>query len=238
MTGSDWGNPVLRGDLRARAGSRKIWVFHAVYLGILGVLVFLGLPPELGRFAASGEASLYLAVVWVQVVLITYCASACLAQEIAVEGEKGPVDLAFAPFSPTEIVIGKSLASAVTIVFWLALGAPLIMLTLAIRQIPATALLPAAALITAAAWGVAQTGLLYSIVFESEFSRILVHWGTLIAVFVATALLPPPLRELNPILAATAAAQGTLPQALWGYALLGIACGLWAHARLRRLAAE
>ncbi len=233
-----WGNPVLRGDLRARSGSRKIWIFQAAYLGILGTLVVLGLPPELGRFAASSETSLYLAVVWVQVVLVTYCASACLAQEIAVEGEKGPVDLVFAPFSPTTIVIGKSLASLVTIIFWLLLGAPLLVLTLAIRQIPLSALLPVAAFITVAAWGIAQTGLLYSILCEAEFSRILVHWGTLTVVFVVTALLPPPLRELNPILAAMAAAQGALPAALAAYALLGIACALWAHGRLRRLAAE
>ena len=233
---SAWGNPVLRGDLRARSGSRKIWIFQAAYLGILGALVLLGLPPELGRFSASSETSLYVAVVWVQVALVTYGASACLVQEIAVEGEKGPVDLVYAPFSPGTIVVGKSLASLLTIVFWLLFGAPLLALTIAIRQIPLMALLPVAALIAAVAWGIAQVGLLYSILFEAEFSRILIHWGTLIAVFVVTALLPFPYQSLNPILAATAAAHGMLPGATGVYAVVGVACALWARRRLGGMA--
>jgi len=227
---------VLRGDLRARSRSRKIWIFQAAYLGILGALVFLGLPPELGRFASSSETSLSLAVVWVQIVLVAYCASACLVQEIAVEGEKGPVDLIFAPFSPATIVVGKSLASLVTIVFWLLLGAPLLLLTIAIRQISLVVLLPIAAVLTLVAWGIAQVGLLYSVLFESEFSRILIHWGTLIVVFVITASLPPALRSLNPIVAATAATHGMMTGAAGAYALVGIGCALWAHGHLRRIA--
>ncbi len=235
----DRGNPVLRGDLRARSGSRKVWTLQAVYLGILGALVFLGLPPELGRFAESHETSLYVAVLWVQVVLVTYSASACLVQEIAIEGEKGPVDLLFAPFSPTTIVAGKSLTSLITIVFWLLLGLPLLVLTTAIRQIPTGALIPVTVLIAVVAWGIAEVGLLYSILFEAEFTRTLAHWATLTAVFVGTASLPAAFRSLNPIIATTAAAGGaSLLGTLAIYALLGLGCALWARMRLRRMAAE
>ena len=234
----DRGNPVLRGDLRARCGSRKVWILQAVYLGILGALVFLGLPPELGRFAESHETSLYVAVLWVQIVLVTYFASACLAQEIAVEGEKGPVDLLFAPFSPATIIAGKSLASLATIVFWLLLGVPLLVLTTAVRQLPTGTLIPVTVLIAVIAWGMSEVGLLYSILFEAEFSRILAHWATLIAVFVGTASLPPLVRSLNPIVATTAAAGGGTPLGpLAAYALLGIGCALWAQTRLGRMAA-
>ena len=233
------GNPVLRGDLRARSSSRKIWILQAIYLGILGALVFLGLPPELGRFAEAHETSLYVAVLWVQVVLVTYSASACLVQEIAVEGEKGPVDLLFAPFSPRTIIAGKSLASFVTIIFWLLLGLPLLLLTTAIRQIPTSALIPVTALIAVVAWGIAEVGLLYSILFEAEFTRTLAHWATLTAVFVGTASLPPAFRSLNPILATTAVVGGaSLLRTLAIYALLGLGCAFWARMRLRRMAAE
>jgi ABC-type transport system involved in multi-copper enzyme maturation permease subunit len=235
----DRGNPVLRGDLRARRGSRKVWILQAVYLGILGALVFLGLPPELGRFAESHETSLYVAVLWVQVVLVTYSASACLVQEIAVEGEKGPVDLLFAPFSPPTIIAGKSLASFVTIIFWLLLGLPLLVLTTAIRQIPTSALIPVTALVAIVAWGIAEVGLLYSILFEAEFTRTLAHWTTLTAVFVGTASLPPAFRSFNPIIATTAAARGApIAGTLAIYALLGVGCALWAQMRLSRMAAE
>jgi hypothetical protein len=231
------GNPVLRGDLRARSKSRKVWILQAVYLGILGSLVFLGLPPELGRFAESHETSLHVAVLWVELVLVTYCASACLMQEIAVEGEKAPVDLLFAPFSPTTIVVGKSMASLVTIVFWLLLGLPLLVLTTSVRQMAPSTLVPVTVLIAVMAWGMAEVGLLLSILFEAEFSRTLAHWTTLIALFVGTASLPPLLRSLNPIVATTAAADGAWSaRALAAYAFLGVGCALWARVRLGRMA--
>ena len=232
-------NPVLRGDLRARSGSRKVWILQAVYLGVLGALVLLGLPPELGRFTESHETSLYVAVLWVQIVVVTYCASACLIQEIAVDGEKAPVDLIFAPFPPAAIVTGKSLSSFVTIAYWLLLGAPLLVLTTAIRQIPAASLLPTAGLIAVLAWGIAQIALVHSVLFEAEFSRTMAHWTTLLVIFVGTILLPPPLRSLNPVLAITRAAAGHLPgSTMAAYAALGVGCALWAGTRLRRLAAR
>jgi hypothetical protein len=231
-------NPVLRGDLRARSGSRKIWILQAVYLGMLGALVFLGLPPELGRFTESNETSLYVAVLWVQIVMVAYFASACLIQEIAVEGEKAAIDLIFAPFSPATIVTGKSVSSLVTIGYWLALGAPLLVLTTAIRQIPTVSLLPAASVIAVAAWGIAQIGLLYGVLFDAEFLRTVVHWGTLLAIFVGTILLPLPLRVLNPIVAVTDAARGLLPVVTMAtYAAIGVGCALWTGRRLRSLAA-
>lgn len=231
-------NPVLRGDLRARSSSRKLWALQAVYLGILGVLVFLGLPPELGRIAESHQPSLYVAVLWVQVVLVTYAASACLVQEIAVEGEKAPVDLLYAPFAPGTIVAGKSIASLATIAFWLLLGLPLLVLAMMIRQVPAGTLVPVAGLVAVMAWGVAQMGLLLNIVCEAEFSRTLAHWAVLAVVFIGTASLPPLIRVFNPIVATTAAAAGAFPLAtLAAYGLAGVACAGAAYARLSRMGA-
>jgi len=200
--------------------------------------VFLGLPPELGRLAGSHEPSLYVAVLWVQIVLLTYFASACLAQEIAVNGEKAAVDLVFAPFPAGAIVGGKSLSSLVTILYWLLLAAPLLVLTTTIRQIPIGSLLSAAGLIAVVAWGIAQIGLLYSVVFEAEFSRTVAHWMTLLAIFAGTTLLPSSLVSLNPVEATTEAAGGFPPaMAVAAYAGLGVLCGIWTWGRLRRLAA-
>ena len=231
-------NPVVRGDLRARSGSPKLWALEALYLGILGGLVFLGLPPELGRLAESHEPSLFVAVLWVEVVLVTYYASACLSGEIAVEGEKPAIDLMFAPFPAAMIVGGKSLSSLVSIVYWLLLGAPLLVLTTAIRQIPIGSLVSAAGLIVVVAWGIAQIGLLYSVVFEAEFSRTVAHWMTLLAIFAGTTLLPSSLAVLNPVTATTAAAGASPPAlAVAAYTGLGALCGLYAWGRLGRLTA-
>lgn len=229
-------NPVLRGDLRARSSSRKLWAFQAAYLGILGMLVFLGLPPELGRIAESHEPSLYVAVLWVQVVLVTYLACAPVVQEIAIEGEKAPIDLLYAPFTPGVIVAGKSLASLATIAFWLLLGLPLLVLAMVVRQVPAGTLLPVAALVTVMAWGVAQVGLLLNVLCEAEFSRTLAHWTMLAVVFLGTGSLPPFLRWLNPIAATTSAAAGAFPLGtLAVYAFLGLAGAVGAYVQLSKM---
>lgn len=232
------GNPVLRGDLRARSTSRKILVIQIFYLAVLGLLTFLGLPPELTQTDASRQAGLVLALLAAQVVLLTYFASACAIQEIAVEGEKTAVDLVFAPFTPAAIITGKSLASLITILYWLLLGAPLVMLAARIRQEPLDGIIGVTAFIAIAAWGITQIGTLYSILVESEFSRVLAHWGTLLTIFVGTLVLPAPARLVNPVVTVARAAGGGIPWvACLGYAVLGVVCDYLAGVSLRRFAA-
>ncbi len=230
-------NPVLRGDLRARMRSRKRLLIEALLLGVLGLLTFLGLPPELSQIDPSHPASLATALLVVEAVLIAYFASACTIQEIGLEGEKAAVDLVFAPFAPRTIVAGKSVASLLTIAYWLALGAPLLVLAAGIRQEPLGAAALASALIAIEAWGVAQVGMLYGIVLEAEFSRTLAHWATLLFIFAGTLALPAPARWANPVLGVTRAAAGAPPLPAGAvFAALGILCD-WAACRsLRRFA--
>ena len=229
------GNAVLRGDLRAREASRKVLTIEFFYLGILGLLTLLGLPPELNRPDASNQTSLGLALLGVQAVLVTYFASACAIQEIAIEGERPSVDLAFGPFSRRAIVVGKSLASLATIVYWLLLGAPLLILAVGIRQGSLAAFAAVTGLVVVEAWGVAQIGLLYSIVIDSEFSRAVVHWTTLLALFVGTLALPAADQWVNPVVAVVRAAGGVFPaETVVTYAALGIAAAGVAQLALRR----
>lgn len=232
------GNPVLRGDLRARFGSRKILALEIFYLGVLGMLTFLGLPPELAQVDPSRQASLANALLVVQVVLATYFASACAIQEIPVEGEKTAVDLTYGPFEPAVIVTGKSLASLFTILYWLLLGAPLVLLAARIRQEPIGDLIAVTAFIAIEAWAVAQIGMLYSILVEAEFSRMLAHWGTLLVIFVGTLALPAPARLANPVVAVAHAFGGELLTIVClGYAALGVMGDYLAAVSLRRFAA-
>lgn len=231
------GNPVFRGDLRARVGSRKILVIEVFYLGVLGVLTFLGLPPELARVDVPHPAGLTAALLIVQAVLITYFASACAIGEIAVEGEKPAVDLSFAPFTPTAIVTGKSLASLLTILSWLLLGAPLVTFAARIRQESVAGVIAVTVFIAVASWGIAQIGMLYSVLIESEFSRMLAHWGTLLVIFVGTLALPTPLQPVNPIgTAAHLAETGTLWFACVAYGAAGVLADSLAAISLRRFA--
>jgi hypothetical protein len=231
-------NAVLRGDLRARAASRKIIAIELFYLGVLGVLAWLGMPPELGAQTGERTASLTTALLVVQAIIITYFASACAAQEIAVENEKSPVDLVFAPFAPRSIIAGKSLASLATAAYWLLLGAPLIALSAGIREDAAAGLVRAEIFIAVVAWAMAQVALWLGAAIESDFSRTLAHWGWLMAVFVGTLALPLPARTINPVLGIDAAQSGTL--AVGGYAVyiaLGLAADAGARLTLRRYVA-
>lgn len=232
------GNPVLRGDLRARFGSRKILGIEIFYLSVLGMLTFLGLPPELAQVDPSRQASLANALLVVQVVLATYFASAFAIQEIAVEGEKPAVDLTFGAFDPAVIVTGKSLASLVTVLYWLLLGAPLVLLAARIRQEPIGDLLPVTAFIAIEAWAVAQIGIVYSILIEAEFSRVLAHWGTLLVIFVGTLALPAPARLVSPVVAVAHGSGGELLGIVClGYAALGVIGDCLAAVSLRRFVA-
>ncbi len=228
-------NPVLRGDLRARMRSRKILLIEMFLLGVLGLLTFLGLPPELNQIDPSHGAGLGLALLGVQAVLVTYFASACALQEIAIEGEKAAVDLVFGPFAPLTVVTGKSLASLATIVYWLLLGMPLLVLAAGIREESIASLAITTGLIAVVAWGIAQIGMLYSIMVDSESSRVLAHWVTLLMIFVGTLALPGPGQWVNPVVAVTRAAAGAAPGAAWLlYAALGVVCDWCARASLRR----
>jgi len=227
-------NAVLRGDLRARAASRKVIAMELFYLGVLAVLAWLGMPPELGAQTAGRTASLTTALLAVQAIIVTYFVSACAAQEIAVENEKSPVDLVFAPFAPRSIVAGKSLATLATVAYWLLLGAPLIALSAGIRQDSAAGLVAAELFVVAVAWGMAQTGLWLGSAIESDFSRTLAHWGWLVTVFVGTLALPLPIRTVNPVLGIAAAQRGDLPAAAYAvYIALGIASDAGARLTLR-----
>jgi hypothetical protein len=228
-------NPVLRGDLRARAASRKVFAIEFFYLGVLGALAWLGMPPELGPQTAERTASLTTALIAVQAILVTYFTSACAAQEIAVETEKSPVDLVFAPFAPRSIVAGKSVATLVTAGYWLLLGAPFVALSAGIRQDSAAGLASAGALIAVVAWSMGQLGMWLGIAIESEFSRTLAHWGLLLLVFVGTLALPMPARTINPVLGVAAAQRGVLPAAVYAvYVAFGLACDGAARLTLRR----
>lgn len=228
-------NAVFRGDLRARAASRKIFAIELFYLGVLGVLAWLGMPPELGAQPAERAASLTTALLVVQAILITYFVSACASQEIAVETEKSPVDLVFAPFAPRSIVAGKSLATLATVGYWLLLGAPLVALAAGIRRDSAAGLVSAGALIAVVAWSMGQLGLWLGVAIESEFSRTLAHWGFLTLVFVGTLALPLPARTINPVVGIAAAQSGALPAAVYaGYLVFGMACDAGARMTLRR----
>lgn len=200
-------NPVFRSDLRHRLTSRKAGTMIAVYLAVLGALALLSLPPDLGRLDDLRQEGLLLAFLIVETVLAAYLTSATASGEIIVEGEKTVWDLAASPFPPGVIGRGKVLTAAVFALLLIALAAPFLAIVAGVRGEPLDAVAHSAvvALPVVAAFG--AIGALYAGVFESDFTRSLMHWLTLLLLVVGATALPPPWDTLSPVRLVTLAAR-------------------------------
>lgn len=191
-------NPVARGDLQARLRSPRGLRAQTVYLAICSVFLVLSLPPEIGRVDLR-DANLLLAVLAVQMVAVTYLSSAVASSELSVEGEKALPDLALSAFAPRAIAVGKAQSSGLYALYLVAIGLPLFVLIAALRGVAPAPVFWAGGLTVAVAsmagiWGAWLSGR-----YASDFTRSLVHWMLLAALFGGTALLPPSWWPVSPV---------------------------------------
>ncbi len=227
-------NPILRGDLRARVASPKALTVYTIFLGVLGVLVVLSLPPDFSRADEVRGEGLLLTVLIVQAVLVAYFTSATASGEIALEGDKSVEDLVTSPFSARAIGVGK-IASAFCFAGSLVLfAAPVVAVVAGVRGEPLGQIVRAAAVAALIGGTAGALGTVYGAVFESDFSRSFVLWLTLFLLVVAAAALPEPWNTISPVRAIVVAVRGGAPAALTmtvlGYALLTLA-SIWALRR-------
>jgi hypothetical protein len=219
-------NPIARGDLRARLGThRGVWV-QTIYLGICSTFLLLSLPPEIGRFELR-EPNLLVAFLVVQLVAVTYLSSAFASSELALEGEKGLPDLALSAFTPRAIAVGKLGSSALYAVFLAGVGLPLLTLAAALRGAALSAVMASSVLVVVVATAAGTWGAWLGGRFSSDFTRSFFHWLLLGAVFVGTAMVPPPWSLANPLrVLELTVREGWAPPlviVLAGYAAAGLA---------------
>lgn len=158
----------------------------------------LSLPPEIGR-GELRDVNLLFALLAAQMVIATYLTSGFASAELALESERGLPDLVLSAFTPRSIAAGKIQSSALYACYLVALAVPLAVLAASLRGAPlqpiAWAGLVTIAVATAAGtWGAWMGGR-----FSSDFTRSFLHWVMLGAVFVGTAMLPPPWSVSNPL---------------------------------------
>lgn len=235
-------NPVLRADVRHRLGSAKALTLHTIFLVVIGLLTFLSLPPELGRLDELRQQGLVVACLVVSEALTIYFTSACAAGEIGIEGEKSVWDLAASPFAARTIAWGKVLSGAsFALLQWLLAG-PFVVVVAAIRGESLMAVLRAALVGIPAATAFGAAGTLYSVQFESDFSRSFAHWTTLLAVIVGTNALPAPWRSFSPVRALTMAVRDGARPAVWlvvgVYLLVAALCVELIRRRVERIRRE
>lgn len=230
-------NPVARGDLRARAASATIRTTLTVYLGILAVLAFLSVPPDLGRLEDLRGEGLLLAYFVVQMALGAYVTSAVACGEITVDGEKSVWDLAVSPFSGATVALGKLVSTALFATVLFALATPFALMVAGLRGEGVWEALRPAVVSIPAATVLGSLATLYAAVIDADFARSFVHWTTLLGVIVGAAMLPAPFALLSPVRALGAAvSQGLGPPVLAaaaGYALVAIAAAVATSRRVR-----
>lgn len=235
-------NPVLRADLRYRMGSPKAVTLHTIYLGLVAVLTFLSLPPELGRLDDLRGEGLLLALLVVSTVLTMYFASACACGEIAVEGEKSVADLAASPFPAGTVATGKVLAGSAFAVLQFALAVPFLAVVAGMRGEPLAVVLRAGVIAIPAATATGAAGTLYSAMLDSDFARSFAHWTTLLAIIVGANVLPAPWDVLSPVRALAVVSGGSPRPAAWVaaavYVGIAAACAALIRRRITRIRTE
>ena len=235
-------NPVLRADVRHRLGNAKAVTLHTIFLVMIGLLTFLFLPPELGRLDELRQQGLVVACLVVSAVLTIYFTSACAAGEIGIEGEKSVWDLAASPFGAGTIAWGKVLSGASFAMLQWLLAGPFVVVVAAIRGESLAAVWRAALVGIPAATALGAAGTLYSVVFESDFSRSFAHWTTLLGVIIGTNALPAPWRLLSPVRALTMAVRDGAGPAVWlvvgVYLLAAALCAGLVRRRVERIREE
>ncbi len=173
-------------------------MLQTLYLVLCAAFLFLSLPPEVGRFEVR-DAHLALALLAAQLVAVTYLTSAFASGEVAADGEKGVPDLVLSAFPVRTIALGKALSGTLYGLYLVLIALPVVVFAVALRG-ASLAIVVWAGVLTATvgaaagAWGAWLSGRI-----ASEFTRSLVHWSALGALFVGTALLPRPWSLLNPI---------------------------------------
>jgi len=231
------GNPILRGDLRARLAGPNAIAGYTLFLSLLAALAILSLPPELGRMQEVRQQGLLQVFLIIQALFIIYLTSATASGEIAVEGEKPAWDLAASPFSTGTIARGKLATSAAFAALLVLLGLPL---TAAVAGIRGQSLAPVAGagvVIVAAGTALGTLGALYAAVFESDFARTVVHWFTLLVLVLAAAVAPGPWRLVSPVHAIPAAMSGDTTGVLFAIAAYGVLAAAGTAALAARIGA-
>ena len=120
-------NPVLLREVRSALRSPMALAFAALYLAVLGTLVWWMWPQE-GIYSATARASRSLLLVCgvAQLLLVTLYAPAFAATAITAEKEHNTYDLLFATLlRPRDIVAGKLFSSIVVLLLFVLLSLPI-----------------------------------------------------------------------------------------------------------------
>jgi len=215
---------ILRGDLRARLGTRKGLAVQAAFGAALWVLGLLGSGPE----RAGTGSPVWVASVGVLVV-VGFVVTASAGGEIAFPGEKGVPDLVASRFSAAEVVWGKALSNAAFAATCTAGAWPVLLFLQLLRGGAWQDSTAQAAVVLAVSWGLAGFATWLAAAVESEVSRSVLLWGGLVGLMAGAGLVEP--WPWHPAHAVRPGADG-LARAACAAAFVGLgAVSLWALAR-------
>ncbi|MBN1817180.1 MAG: ABC transporter permease subunit [Sedimentisphaerales bacterium] len=127
--------PILDKELRVSSRRRRTYVLRSVYIGALGVFVFVVFRDLTGTFSGSfgqmqmsrAAQSIVTSLVWFQFVAMQAAALILLSASFSEEIAKGTLALLLsAPISPRQIVYGKLCGKLLPIILLMGISVPLL----------------------------------------------------------------------------------------------------------------
>lgn len=176
---------ILRGDLRARLGTRKGVAVQLAVQAAVWLVGLLGTGPERGGDSPLGVASVGLLVV------VAYVVTASAGSEIAFPGEKNVLDLAASPFSPRDVVWGKTASNLAFAALCTAGAWPVLVFLHSLRGTPWQESVGQAVVMLAVSWGFAGVATWLVAAVESEVSRSVLLWGGMVVLLAGAGLVGP-----------------------------------------------
>lgn len=161
-------------ELRGRMRGRKAFVFLTVYLTVLGGLLYVsvrGFDPEQRLLSAIELSSLgkgiFIAIVFVETLIVAALAPAYTAGSIAQERERQTYDLLVAtPIRSTSIALGKLISGLAYLLLLVLASVPLAALGFLFGGIDPASFIPPFLVLFAGAIGLGSVGVFFSALFK------------------------------------------------------------------------
>ena len=177
-------NPIIRKEVLMALRTRKAILMQALYLLVVGALVYLLWPAEGLQDIGGHQSRRILAVLAVaQVVLVALFAPVFTASSLTIERERNTLESLFAtPLKPWEIVLGKMVGALASLVLLVLSGTPALASPLMLGGLTGGEVLAAMALLLVTAVFLGAIGLLVSSFMHRSYRAIIVTFVILVVI--------------------------------------------------------
>lgn len=189
-------NPVIEKELKIKMRGWKAPTLITVYLGFLGLIVFLNFlgswilsPYDIGQFNPVTALNSYYSLASFQLLLLAFITPAMTGGAISGEKERQTLDLLLCTnLSPFSIIIGKTLVSVAHIILLITASLPILGTVFLYGGIGITDLLLLFAFYIATALMLGSMGIFYSSIFRRSSVSMIMTYLTMLFLLIGTSI--------------------------------------------------